>query len=105
MSYFLATWRHKWYVFLAGLTLHVPLWRLLFHDWVKFTPAELPHYERQFFGDKSDPMGFAYAWLDHQNRCDHHWEYWVTRSEHSRGSNGVDDGCLPMPEVCVREMV
>jgi hypothetical protein len=104
MRYAWATLRHKYFVLLAGLRLGgVPLWRLLIHDWHKFTPAELPHYNRQFFGDKSDPQGFAYAWLSHQNRGRHHWEHWYTRSDHSRG--GACEGWLPMPETYVREMV
>ena len=52
MQYFWLTWRHKWFVLLAGLKTKVPLWRLLVHDWTKFFPAELPHYQRQFFGKK-----------------------------------------------------
>lgn len=105
MTYALVTIRHKWFVLLAGLRLGVPLWRLLIHDWHKFTPAELSHYNRQFYGDKGDPVGFATAWLHHQNNGAHHWEYWITRSDHSRGGSGAFNGCLPMPEVYVREMV
>ena len=32
--------RHKWFVFRAGLRTGAPLWRLVIHDWSKFTPAE-----------------------------------------------------------------
>lgn len=106
MPYVWATLRHKWFVLLAGLKLGgIPLWRLLIHDWTKFTPSELPYYNRQFFGDKGDPEGFAAAWLHHQNHNQHHWEYWKTRSDHSKGGSGAVDGWLPMPEVYVREMV
>lgn len=106
MRYLITTLRHKWFVFLAGLRLGgIPLWRLIAHDWHKLTPAELPHYHRQFYGDKGDPLGFAYAWLNHQNNGKHHWEYWIIRSDHSRGGSGAVNGCLPMPETYVREMV
>lgn len=69
-------------------------------------PAEYPHYQRQFFGDKGDPNGFARAWLHHQNHWPHHWEYWITRTNHIRGDTAdIVDDCLPMPEKYVREMV
>ena len=105
MKYFWATIRHKWFVFLAGLRTGLPLWRSLIHDLSKFTPAELPHYNRQFFGDKGDPRGFALAWLHHQNYNSHHWEYYVTRSDHSHGGSEAEDGCLPMLAMDVVEMV
>lgn len=105
MKYFWATLRHKWFVFLACLRMGVPLWRAIAHDWSKFTPEELPHYDRQFFGDKGDPRGFAQAWLHHQNHNPHHWEYWITRSDHSKGASGAVNGCLYMPETYVREMI
>lgn len=105
MNYLRLTLRHKWYVFLACLEMRVPLWRALIHDWSKFTPAELPHYDRQFFGDKGDPRGFARAWLHHQNHNPHHWEHWITRSDHSHGESDAVNGCLAMPETYVREMI
>ena len=106
MRYFLTTLRHKYFVLLAGLRLGgIPLLRLITHDWHKFTPAELPHYNRQFFGDKGDPVGFAMAWLHHMNFAPHHWEYWALRSDHSKGGSGAINGYLPMPETYVREMV
>lgn len=109
MKYFWLTVRHRWFVFRAGLRLGVPLWRLLIHDLSKFSPQELPHYNRQFFGNptkpKSDPQGFAIAWLHHQNHNAHHWEYWMPRTGHNRGGVDAVNGCLPMPEWAVREMV
>lgn len=100
--------RHKWYVFIAGWRLKVPLWRLLTHDLSKFSPAEFGAYARQFHGDKGDPMGFAHAWLHHQHHNAHHWEYWIGSSAHNKSPllDGIDDGhVLPMPESAVREMV
>lgn len=101
-KYACAAFRHKYFVFVAGWNLHVPFWRLLKHDWSKFTPSELPHYGRQFFGDVKDPDAWARAWLHHQNTNDHHWEYWVTRGQRTSGHS---KGPLPMPWVAVREMV
>lgn len=105
MRYFWATIRHKWFVLVASFKTGLPLWRALVHDLSKFTRAELPHYNRQFFGDKGDPEGFASAWLHHQNCNPHHWEYWITRSDHSHGGSKAEGGCLPMPLIYVREMV
>lgn len=42
--------RHKWFVLLAGLRVRAPLWRLLIHDWSKFTPAEWGAYVATFYG-------------------------------------------------------
>ena len=105
MKYFWSTIRHKWFVIKASFRVGLPLWCALVHDLSKFGQSELPHYNRQFFGDKGDPRGFATAWLHHQNYNPHHWEYWMTRSDHSHGKSGAVDKCLPMPEIYVREMI
>jgi len=76
--------KHKAFVLRAGLKTGAPIWRLVIHDWSKFTPAEAPHYGRQFFGARDDPEGFARAWLHHQNANPHHWEFWISRSGHER---------------------
>ncbi len=104
MNYFWLTIRHKWFVFLAGLRTKAPLWRLIIHDWSKFTPMELPHYQRQFFGKANQPEKFTRAWLHHQNTNPHHWEYWIPRTGHNRGGlKGLEP--LNMPEWAVREMI
>jgi len=106
MKYFILTLKHKWFVFLAGLRTKAPLWRLLIHDWTKLMPAELPHYQRQFFGKKNDPLGFITAWTHHQNAHPHHWEYWIPRTGHNRCTKPYPDNVpIPMPEWAVREMV
>lgn len=110
MKYFWLTVKHKWYVFLASFKIGLPLWRVLVHDLSKFTPAELPHYNRQFCGPKDDPQGFAVAWLHHYHRNDHHWEHWIVHSIHSHSSPTRDggiivDNCLEMPDDTVREMI
>lgn len=108
--------RHKWFVFLAGLPLGVPLHRLIFHDWVKFLPCEWFPYVKFFYGhgmtrgqaaaldynfpiSDKDELAFEYAWNHHQNHQDHHWQHWIRLG---------DDGtvlALPMPDVCQREML
>jgi hypothetical protein len=103
LKYLWLTTKHKYFVFLAGLKLKVPIWQLVIHDWVKYLPCEAPHYGRQFFGDKSDPLGFTLAWLHHQ-RQKHHWEAWIPVTGHNRGGH-KDLEPLPMPEKYIREMV
>lgn len=104
LKYIWLTVKHKVFVFRAGLRTKAPLWRLIIHDWSKFTPSEAPHYGRQFFGDKSDPEGFIKAWNHHQKTNPHHWEYWIPWSGHDKA--GYKGGVpLPMPEPFLREML
>lgn len=103
--------RHKWLVLRAGVRIGgIPLWRLLVHDWTKFLPVEFINYARWFCGGSID--GWARAWLHHQHHNAHHPEYWILawRGDpdfyHGLGQRVAD--CvvvLPMPEVCVREML
>jgi hypothetical protein len=102
--YAIKTLHHKWFVFRFGLLTKAPLWRLVIHDWTKFTPSELPAYADQFFGGKGDPIAFAQAWNHHHKANPHHWEYWIPLTAHSR-SNIPGGVPLPMPEWAVREMV
>jgi hypothetical protein len=95
ISYLVNLLRHKWFVLVAGLSLGVPLWRLLKHDWTKFLPSEFMAYARHFHGSPPSPdLDFDLAWLKHKNRNDHHWEYWTG-----------PDGTLRMSEGAVLEMV
>lgn len=106
MRYFWLTLKHKWFVLLAGLRTRAPLWRLLLHDWTKFLPCELPHYDQQFFGGAGDAAGFITAWVHHQNSNPHHWEYWIPRTGHNRCTPAYPDNVpIDMPEWAIREMV
>lgn len=106
LKYLVLTLKHRWFVFVAGIGLRVPLWRLLTHDLSKFLPSELPHYGRQFFGSKDDGEGFIRTWTRHQNRNDHHFEYWIPRTGHNRCTPPYrDNEPIPMPEDAVLEMV
>lgn len=100
-------WRtlvHKYWVFKAGLRTKAPVWRLVIHDWTKFTPSEAPHYGRRHYGAKDDILGFVYAWNHHSKANPHHWEFWIPVTAHRLSP--VQPGTpLPMPEWAVREMV
>lgn len=94
--------RHKWFVFLAGRKTGAPLWRLIIHDWSKFTPVEWGPYVRRFYSgnsdklDKSsDPDDFHRAWTHHWHVNPHHWEHWLTAERHP----------MEMPDKFIREMV
>ena len=70
--------RHKLFVFVAGVRLGVPIWRLLIHDWSKFTPTEWNPYSRRHSGF---PIGeeMARAIAHHHRWNPHHWEHWNGR--------------------------
>ncbi len=106
--------RHKWFVLRAGLKIGVPLWMLILHDWDKFLPSEWIPYTNYFYGDNAkstrgktgyykptvtDDAAFDFAWLLHQKRNKHHWQWWILPE---------DDGglkILPMPDVYINEML
>ena len=90
--------RHKWFVFIAGLKIGAPLFRLLIHDWSKLLPSEWFPYANYFYG-KGNKKLFDRAWNYHIKRNKHHWQYWVL---------SYDNGsvkCLEMPEKYIYEMV
>lgn len=67
---------------LRGTSVRVPYARLLFHDWVKFLPAEFIPYARYYsFPRDAVPanvkQAFLAAYQHHHQRMDHHWEYHV----------------------------
>lgn len=88
--------RHKWFVFVECLKLGVPIWIAILHDWDKFLPGEWFPYVNYFyradlfpeyvFGEarnhgiqnKADMVAsFAHAWMLHQHRNKHHWQYYL----------------------------
>jgi hypothetical protein len=104
--------RHKWYVFVESCKVGIPF-RGLVHDWSKFLPGEFIPYARYFYGDISkgrDETGyykpadsgyepFDLAWLYHQHRNPHHWQYWCLAQDEE------DDKTVRMPEKYVLEML
>lgn len=92
--------RHKWFVFLEcvkmAYDMRAPMliWRGVMHDISKFLPSEFFPYSNHFYGEgKSIKSGrdetgyykptdtgdakFDFAWLLHQKRNSHHWQWWV----------------------------
>ncbi len=75
--------RHKVIVhcFMAGI-----FWQGLRHDLSKYSPAEFIPGAKNYLGDKSpnekerERYGFSRAWLHHQGRNKHHFEYWLDYS-------------------------
>ena len=106
MRYLWLTLKHKWFVFLAGRKIGVGFWRLLVHDWSKLLPWNLRAYNRQFFGKADQPEEFIRAWVRHQNAHEHHWEYWVPRTGHTRCTPPYpDNAAIPMPKQASLEML
>ena len=69
--------RHKWFVFVECCRLGIP-WLGVIHDWTKFSPSEFIPYARWFYGgQREDKAAFDVAWLHHQKRNRHHWQYWL----------------------------
>jgi Family of unknown function (DUF5662) len=84
--------RHKWFVFLECLKYSL-VWRGITHDTSKLRPSEFIAYMNYFGGTKNTQRGrdksgyynasgapdaaFRMAWLRHQRRNDHHWEWWI----------------------------
>ncbi len=85
--------RHKWFVFVECCKLGIP-WRGLTHDLSKFLPSEWFPYVEHFYGSgtgiktgrdstgyyKAGASGkdaFDFAWLLHQKRNRHHWQWWM----------------------------
>lgn len=83
--------KHKWFVFKECRKLGL-FWLGITHDWSKFLPDEWIPYTNYFYGDAKtnirDETGyykptdtgdnnFDFAWLLHQKRNKHHWQWWI----------------------------
>lgn len=104
--------RHKYYVSVECFK-HGLYWRGLKHDLSKFLPSEFIPYAKFFYGSKTprrDKTGyykptdtgdadFDFAWLKHQKRNDHHWQWWILPED----NGGVK--ILPMPYEALTEMI
>ncbi len=104
IKFVLKTLRHKFHVIRFGMKTKAPLWRLIIHDWTKFTPAEFPFYAVKACGGKVDEIDFALAWNHHHKSNPHHWEYWIPVTAHNKSTLPGNEP-LPMPEWAVREML
>ena len=79
--------RHRWFVFVECVKLGV-IWRGLVHDLSKFLPDEWFPYASYFYDPAPDgghrprqKEAFDLAWLKHQHRNPHHWQYWILRED------------------------
>ena len=107
--YFWQVLRHKWFVLVEGVKVNAPISMLLLHDFSKLSPDEFFPYARNFFAmpPKSETTigirakyerDFNEAWLLHQKRNKHHWQYWILVMDEE---NPV---CFPMPMRYILEM-
>ena len=102
---------HKFWVTVGCFRVGL-FWRGLKHDSSKLLPSEFMPYAN-FFGEKinraRDKTGyykptetgdaaFELAWLKHQNRNDHHWQYWVCPTEDG-------EKLYEMPDKAILEML
>lgn len=90
MYYFMYIMKHKWHVFVGCCRVSL-YWRGIIHDMSKLRPSEFFPYAEHYFGEKrkgiytTKDKNFEFAWLLHQKRNKHHWQYWVLR----KNSGGV----------------
>ena len=97
--------RHRRFVLEEALKLHIKE-RGLTHDLSKFSAEEFDAYAEYFYGGhprdaipEDVQAAFDVAWLLHQKRNDHHWQYWILRE---------DDGAtkaLAIPKPALHEML
>jgi hypothetical protein len=101
--------KHKWHVGIACIR-HGLIWRGIMHDWHKCLPSEWFPYTDFFYGREelrgtviaysaSIDRRFLLAWLKHQKRGDHHWQYWILPMD-----NG-NEKLIPMSKKARLEMV
>lgn len=104
--------RHKWFVACACWRVRA-YWHALTHDLSKFRPSELLPYANFFYGDikrgrdetgyyKPTDTGnaaFDFAWLLHQKRNRHHWQWWLLPED----EGGLK--ILPMPKNYILQML
>lgn len=106
--------QHKWYVMMECFELGL-YWQGLVHDLSKFLPSEFIPYAKHFNnkdGTKKEvrtkgyykptdtgDAAFDFAWLLHQKRNKHHWQWWVLPED----GGGVK--VLKMPRKYIAEMV
>jgi hypothetical protein len=106
LKYLKTLLRHKWFVFVEACKLGIPLLGVL-HDLSKFLPDEFIPYARYFNGEYPDQekadliwrhryvritltkekveRDFNLAWLKHQRRNKHHWQWWYLMNDEPGG--------------------
>ena len=103
--------RHKWYVFIECCKLGIP-WRGFVHDLSKLKPSEWKPYADYFYGNypsikdihgdmknhiskykEEAESDFKTAWLHHQNRNKHLWQYWLLVNDSSSKEFTLQEFC------------
>jgi hypothetical protein len=73
----------------------------IFHDMSKFSLKEFHPYAKKFFSNdeltEDEHLEWKNAWLHHQQKNKHHWEYWVVNQQTKEA--------VPMPTKYMIEMV
>lgn len=103
--------KHKWFVFIECCKSGIPL-RGMMHDMSKFLPSEFIPYAHYFYGawckdedwhgdkrnhipyectEKGVEEAFDIAWLKHQKRNPHHWQYWLLVNDSSSGEFTIQE--------------
>ena len=83
------------------------LWNATDHDKSKFEKFEYDAYDDYFYGGNRSfkvVQMFNYAWLHHQNKNPHHWQYWVLIQDNPEDETSTAIP-LVMPVVYVLEMI
>jgi len=81
-------------------------WQGLTHDLSKYSPTEFFTGVKYFQGNRSpnaaerDDKGYSEAWMPHQGRNRHHYEYWTDMNKQTRHYES-----MPMPRKYLAEMV
>jgi len=109
LAYLKYVLRHKWYV--AKFCFRYRLfWRGIMHDMSKFRPSEFIPYAKYFYTKEGkishnatpeEQENFDTAWLLHQKRNDHHWQYWICPQDDG-GYKAIQpkDPCTIIEMVC-----
>ena len=100
-KYLKALLKHKWVVFIECCKRDMPF-RGIMHDMSKFLPSEFIPYAQFFYGkEQTDKTADAFelAWLKHQKRNKHHWQWWVINND----SGGYT--VLEMPDKIRKELL
>ena len=96
---------HKWYVFLECCRMGIP-WLGIIHEWGKLTPSEFIVHIRVYYGSDGRAISnytgdqrLDSAWLFHQRRHKHHWQWWVMIGKDGRVK------AIEMPDKYRRELL
>lgn len=107
---------HKRYVMIECFRQGL-FWRGLLHDLSKFLPSEFIPYANFFYGEKGGDIkkgrnetgyykpintgdkAFDFAWLLHQKRNRHHWQWWILPED----EGGIK--VLSIEDVYLKEMI